>query len=86
MTFQVTIMFLLWLGYFCYERLIRIFLMVFWQPFRTSEIPTQLLYFYIDIYLFVKWKHIQMAPSKHIDLSLCWLNVVSLSVKRFVLA
>ena len=34
------------------------------------------MYFYIDIYLFVKWKHIQ---SKHIDLSLCWLNVLSLS-------
>ena len=27
-----------------------------------------------------KLKHIQRGPSKHIDLSLCWLNVVSLPV------
>ena len=48
--------------------------------FQRSEVPTELLYLYIiDIYLFVKWKHIHMAPSKHIDLTLCWLNVVSLS-------
>ena len=47
--------------------------------FHKSEVPTELLYVYIDIYLFVKWKHIE-RPHKHIDLSHCWLNIVSLSV------
>ena len=29
--------------------------------FQKSEVPTELLHFYIDIYLFVKWKHIERA-------------------------
>ena len=28
---------------------------------QISEVSTELLYFYIDIYLFVKWKHTQKA-------------------------
>ena len=67
----------------------------FWQPFwigilefriQTSFLemrnPTELLYFKIHLYLFVKWKHIQGNPSKHIDLSLFWLNSVSLSAMQ----
>ena len=80
------------LAYFHYDRLFGILFLGFFSShsdldFRLqnsdfklhqSDVPTELLYFYIDIYLFVKLKHIQRA-STHIDLSLCWLNVVSLS-------
>ena len=54
-------------GLFYYDSLIGIlsyFLAAIWNwnfRYQTSEFPTDLLYFYIDIYLFVKWKHIQMA-------------------------
>ena len=29
--------------------------------FHKSEVPTEILYFYIDIQMFVKWGHIQWA-------------------------